>query len=116
MGVANSTTPSNFCLAEYSPGIFLTQKQFKMKDLKFLETTSLAKFKDLLDITQIDVIKNPKTGKLFFVASDDNSVSGKISETFDSTASVSVSKCQDAEGEEFYMLHNTAESNVQFSL
>ena len=87
-----------------------------MKDLKFLQTTSLAKFKDLLGITQIDVIKNPKKGTLFFVASDDNSVGGKISLSFDSTAPASVSKCKDKEGEEFYMLHNTAESNVQYSL
>lgn len=87
-----------------------------MKDLTFLQTTSLDKFKSLLDITQIDVIKNPKTGKLFFVSPDDSSVSGKISEKFDSTASVSVSKCKDESDEEFYMLHNTAESNVQFSL
>ena len=90
-----------------------------MKKLKFLQTTSLAKFKELVDITQIDVVKNPHTGKLFFVASDDNSVSGKISESFDSTAPVSVSKCldpKDEKKEEFYMLHNTAESNVQYSL
>jgi hypothetical protein len=87
-----------------------------MEKLTFLQTSSVPGFKKAMGIESIDIILNPKTNKVFFVSPDDSTVSGKVSESLDKDKEMSISRCKDDAGVEFYMLHNTAKNNVQFSL
>jgi hypothetical protein len=90
-----------------------------MKDLTYNRTLNVASFAAETKATKLDLVENPKTGKLFFVT-DISTVSGKVSNTFDSTKDIRISHCTDTESNDsFWMLHNPGESpNVKatFSL
>lgn len=83
-----------------------------MEEEIFVRTMSVEAFKNELQCNEIQVIKNPNTGKLFFVT--DNGASGKVSTKFEdiSSEAKSISKCKDKNGEEFWMLHKQNQENT----
>lgn len=87
-----------------------------MAKLTFLQTTSIAGFKATMKIEKIDIILNPKKNTIFFVSPDDSRVSGKVAVKLDNKADMSISKCKDDAGVEFFLLHNTPKTNVQFTI
>ena len=85
-----------------------------MKELTFLATVSVAEFKAAQGVAKLDVIKNPHTGKNFFVC---GSTTGAVAKQVDFAIPCSVSRCVDANGVEIHILHNTAtSSNIVVSL
>ena len=77
--------------------------------LKFASQHTIAEIKSLGKADKLEIIKNPNTGKLFFVA---GSVSGKVSNAGYQPNPV-ISFCEDsASGEKFYVLHSKATTNV----
>ena len=88
-------------------------------NLTFTKTMSVSRFKSVNGISKINVIKNPKTEKLFFSCPDDSSISGKVANELDYSKDLSVSECVSTEdGSVFYMLHNAGDTsaNVQQTL
>ena len=82
-----------------------------MNELSFIRTLSVAKFKELTNSTAIDVVRNPHTNKLFFVA--DSGIKGAVSENF--SESPCVSEVSGAEGS-FWLLHKKQSDNVVTTL
>lgn len=79
--------------------------------LNFSETMTVQRFKDKHNVRQLDIIKNPKTGKMFFSCPDDSSISGKISTSDDWKTNPAISRCTDtSSGETFWMLHKKGEA------
>jgi len=83
-----------------------------MATLTFVSTQSLASFKNANSVVAINIIKNPTTGKRFFVSPDNSNVSGKIANELDTKAPLSVSLCSDDQGVTFNMLHNTPDNSA----
>ena len=79
--------------------------------IKFGQQFTLEQIKAKGQCSKIDIVKNPHTGKIFFVA---GSLSGKVSKKGYSNPVISL--CTDEKGEQFYMLHPKSESNVIASL
>lgn len=72
-------------------------------DLTFMRTLSPSKFKTEKDISTIQIVKNPNTGKLFFTSKDDSSISGPVSGSWKEDPAFS--EVRGDEGEVFWMLH-----------
>jgi len=85
-----------------------------MNALDFTSTLSLADFKKLKGINAINVVRNPNSGKRFFVDPDNKDMSGKVATAIDLQKPVFVSQCTTEDGEQFFMLHNSA--NVEATL
>jgi hypothetical protein len=81
--------------------------------LTFVSTQSIAQFKALQLTDKIDIVKNPKTGKLFLSW---NGGTGAVAAKYNSGKPKIISLMQDAEGVQFFMLHNEQTSNVVESL
>ena len=82
-----------------------------MTDLVFISTMSIAAFKTAEKVASIEIVKSPKSGKLFFVA---ESITGAVSQSFsvdDVNAISVVHKAGDAENT-FYLLHKKQSNNV----
>ena len=75
--------------------------------IKFGAQFTVEQFKAKAQCSKIDIVKNPHTGKIFFVA---GSLSGKVSKK--GYANPVISECADENGEAFYMLHSKAETNI----
>lgn len=79
----------------------------------FVKTHTIQEFKDLHKATEINVVKNPHTDKIFFTC---GSTSGKVSKKGYAKPVISLCKVDKAEegtiGEEFFMLHSASETNV----
>ena len=76
-----------------------------MERLRFVKTMSVSDFKIGMGISEIEVKKNPHTGKLFFVFGDGI---GAVSERFEEdeiTSPVISQVCSSDTGEMFYLLH-----------
>jgi len=88
--------------------------------LNFSQTRTVEKFKSDHGVTDIQVIKNPHTNKLFFTSPEDSDVSGKVSKSIDWDDDLRISQCTDKEsGDTFFMLHNKGadpQQNVQRTL
>ena len=87
----------------------------------FLKTLSLPEFKSECKVEHVKVIRNPKTGKLFF-KTELNEISGKVAksltdEELADSANLSISQCvSEDDGELFWMLHKVSSSNVVVTL
>lgn len=79
--------------------------------IKFGQQFTIEQFKAKAQCSKIDIVKNPHTGKTFFVA---GSLSGKVSKK--GYSNPVISECTDEKGEKFYMLHSKSESNIIASL
>lgn len=80
-----------------------------MEKLRFLQTMSVEDFKKGMGVPEIEVKKNPHTGKCFFVY---GSEIGAVSIRFENggiTNPVVSQVCSDATGEMFFMLHQKGE-------
>jgi len=74
--------------------------------LKFRKQFTIADFKSANNGNKIEIIKNPKTSKVFFVC---GSVNGKVSKK--GYAEPVISECTDGT-ETFYMLHSKNTANI----
>ena len=85
--------------------------------LNFKQTLTVSQFKTECGTASIDIVRNPKTDKLF--ASDDagNSIAA-VSEKAIDAAELVVSLVAGDNGEEFYLIHpkGSAGNNVERSL
>jgi hypothetical protein len=81
--------------------------------LTFVSTQSISQFKSLQMIDKLDIVKNPKTDKLFIAWAGGT---GAVAAKYDSSKPKVISLMQDAEGTQFFMLHNEQTSNVVESL
>ena len=81
--------------------------------LKFISTQSISQFKNLQKVDKIDIVKNPKTDKLFLSWAGGT---GAVAAKYDSSKPKVISLMQDNEGTQFFMLHNEQTSNVVESL
>lgn len=82
------------------------------KGLKFLKTVSLNYFKqNIAKAETLERIQNPKEGGgIFFVCGE---IRGAVSKSFDSSlGNISISAVENETGEQFYMLHNSKQTNV----
>ena len=82
-----------------------------MNELSFIRTLSVAKFKEETKSSAIDVVRNPNSGKLFFVA--DSGIKGAVSENF--SENPCVSEVSGSEGT-FWLLHKKQSDNVLVTL
>lgn len=76
-----------------------------MARLSFVKTMSVSDFKADMGISEIEVKRNPHTGKLFFVFGNEI---GAVSEKFEDdeiTSPVISQVCSSDTGELFYLLH-----------
>ena len=82
----------------------------------FINTYSIEQFKKLHDISEINIIKNPHTDKLFFTT--DSEIRGTVSTKFEDLIKdeKSISECADENGEVFWMIHKKQKDNVVVSL
>ena len=82
-----------------------------MEDLVFVSTMSIAAFKVAESVSAIEVIKSPKSGKLFFVA---DAVTGAVAQSFDAadTNAISIVHRAGASEAQFYLLHKKQSNNV----
>lgn len=76
--------------------------------LSFVSSQTLAEFKMSHNVSKVDIVKNPKTNKIFFKSS---TVSGAVSNKWTSAQPSVISIVRDNDVE-FFMLHNEATVNV----
>ena len=82
-------------------------------NLEYKSTWTIEQFKDLHKDSQLNVVKNPKTGKLFFTCGD---AQGAVSKNVAESGTPVVSEVSDkSTGEVFFMLHAQANNNVVMS-
>ncbi len=82
-------------------------------NLKFTKSVSLNRFKALMGINKINVVKNPHTDKVFFTSPEDSEIRGTIANTIDYSKELMVSTMVDSEtGSTFLMLHNAGNSSA----
>ena len=80
--------------------------------LSFTQTMQISQFKAKNNITKIDIIKNPNTGKLFFSAGD---ITGAVSDNYAANPVISLMVDKET-GESFLLIHKQGDSNVVDSL
>jgi hypothetical protein len=81
--------------------------------LTFVSTQSISQFKSLQMIDKLDIVKNPKTDKLFIAWAGGT---GAVAAKYDSSKPKVISLMQDNEGVQFFMLHNEQTNNIVESL
>lgn len=118
------TPRTKICAVCHKPSF--TQNTTIMADernLSFIRTLSVAEFKRQMNITKVNIIKNPKTDNLFFQGDDNSDIRGAVSKSFDAsdTSKLVMSEVAPKTGPEagvaFWMLHVKNESdNLQLSL
>jgi hypothetical protein len=85
-----------------------------MNNLIFSEAKTIAQFKSDNNLSNLPVVKNPNTGKIFLSWPGG---SAAISSKWVKEESSVISRVTDEEtGESFFMLHNEAKDNVLFNL
>lgn len=86
-----------------------------MDKLSFENTVSIEAFKVSTKATTIEVVENPKNGKLFFTT--DNNIRGAVAGDVDAVMTNPVmSEVKGTTGESFWMLHKKQSNNVKFTL
>lgn len=77
-------------------------------NLKFLQTKTVEQFKAAMNVSRIDVKRNPKNGKIFFTyGAEIGAVSSK-----GIPRNPMLSQVQTNEGEVFWMLHEEAQGGA----
>ena len=71
-----------------------------MSDLNFIRTFSIPAWKTSNSVSEIEIIENPNTGKLFF--STDNGITGAVTEF---NGEIAISQVAGSDGVEFFMIH-----------
>lgn len=80
---------------------------------KFTKTVSISRFKQLMGINKINIVKNPNTGKVFFTSPDDSDIRGTVAIEIDYTKDLMISTLVNEEdGVTFYMLHNAGNNTA----
>lgn len=82
------------------------------KNLKFLNTMSIAEFKAQHEVKSIDIKKNEQTGKCFFVYGVETGACSKRAERGDLTMPVISEVCSADTGEVFLLLHQKEEGGA----
>lgn len=73
-------------------------------NLTYNWTKDVATFKRDTQATSLNIIKSPKTGSLFFEATNDSSIRGAVSASWQDNPVISQVVAPDS-GEVFYLLH-----------
>ena len=83
-----------------------------MAQLSFVATYTVAEFKELHNVVKIDIIKNPTTSKLFFVANTGAGVTirGAVSEGYKENTAISKVLLDD--NSEMYLIHKRPSNAV----
>ncbi len=82
-----------------------------MNKLSFNKTVTIAEFKSAENVTTIEIVKSPQSGKLFFAT--DNGVTGAVSGDVGAIMeSPAMSIVEGDTGEPFWMLHKKQSNNV----
>jgi len=79
------------------------------KDLVFTQTWSVPEFKAKQGVLEIDVKRNEKTGKLFFVYGFQTGACSRKAETGEMDNPVVSQVVSSITGEQFYLLHQRGE-------
>jgi len=79
------------------------------RDLAFLQTWSVPQFKQNNGVESIEVKRNERTGKCFFVFGVETGACSKKVETGEVTMPVISKVCVSSTGDMFYMLHQKGE-------
>ena len=79
------------------------------KNLKFIETMSVSEFKELFDVDKIEIKKNERTGKCFFVYGVETGVVSRKALSGELTMPMISEVISPDTGEMFYLLHQKGE-------
>ena len=79
------------------------------RDLVFRETFSIPEFKAKQGVMEIDVKRNEKTGKLFFVYGFETGACSRKADSGEMTNPVISQVISATTGEQFYLLHQRGE-------
>ena len=79
------------------------------RDLAFVKTWSIPQFKQNQGIEMIEVKRNERTGKLFFVYGFETGACSRKAENGEMTMPVISQVVSGTTGEQFYMLHQQGE-------
>jgi hypothetical protein len=83
----------------------------KLENLEFKTTMNPTTFMRKHGVDKIDIVRNPKTNKLFFVTSNSD-VSGKVSDAYKENPVISL--CVDkTTNDQFFMLHKQSADNIE---
>jgi len=79
--------------------------------LSFVATYTVAEFKDLYNVSKIDIIKNPNGGKLFFTANTGigTTIKGAVSEGYKENPAISKVILDD--NSEMFLIHKRGEGS-----
>ena len=80
-----------------------------VRELAFLKTWTIPQFKTNNGVDSIEVKRNEKTGKCFFIFGAETGACSKKIDTGEVTAPVISQVCVTATGDMFYMLHQKGE-------
>ena len=81
--------------------------------LQFGRSMGVAQFKEHHNISTLEIIRNPNTGKLFFSSPEDSSVSGAVSKGDWKSDPVFTEVSDPNGGETFWMLHKRGSGGSQ---
>lgn len=79
-----------------------------MENLEFTNTYSIQDFKSYNNNNNIDVVRNPHTGKIFFQCGQ---IRGAVASEIDLHKEVKISEVKGSEGS-FFLMHNSNEDNL----
>jgi len=81
-----------------------------IRDLVFTETWSVPEFKKRQGVTEIEILRNEKTGKLFFDYKFGSGACSRKAETGEMDNPVISQVISATTGEQFYLLHQRGEN------
>lgn len=85
-----------------------------MANLTFEQTISVDVFKSTNNVDTIEIVENPKNGKLFFTA---GTITGCVAGNFDDVLeNPAMSLVKGSTGEPFWMLHKKQSNNLRATL
>ena len=82
------------------------------RNLKFLRTMSVTEFKTKQGVEKIEVKRNERTGKCFFIYGFETGACSKKVETGELTVPVISEVCSVETGDMFFLLHQKGEGKV----
>lgn len=86
----------------------------KVADITFGKKLSIPAFKAMCNTDKLDIVRNPKTGKLFVVANGDTVAA--VSTNYDSSKDKEFVELIMADSTKLWCLHNPSAANVVDSL
>jgi hypothetical protein len=107
--ITKTTLPLAFEIGYIAPQNLLKKITIMVRDLAFIQTWSVPQFKSNNGVQTIEIKKNEKTGKYFFVYGVETGACSNKVQTGELTMPVVSQVVAAATGETFYMLHQRGE-------